>query len=78
MGNVILMRDIDEASAGVKQGRSLAELLLRSKTFPAMVIDMIAVDWFAIFNVSDIFAVGGIVAWAALHLTGRGATTGAR
>jgi type II secretion system protein F len=43
MGNVILMRDIDEASAGVKQGRSLAELLRKSRTFPVMVIDMIAV-----------------------------------
>ncbi|MBN9239599.1 MAG: signal peptidase II [Leifsonia sp.] len=27
------------------------------------VIDMTAVDWFAIFNVADIFAVVGIVAW---------------
>ncbi len=43
MGNVVLMRDIDEASAGVKQGRSLAELLRKSSTFPVMVIDMIAV-----------------------------------
>ncbi len=43
MGNVILMKDVDEASAGVKQGRSLAELLRRSRTFPPMVIDMIAV-----------------------------------
>jgi signal peptidase II len=42
------------------------------------VIDMIAVDWFAIFNVADIFAVVGIVTWATLHLTWRGATTGAR
>lgn len=43
MGNVILQRDIEEASAGVKQGRSLAELLRESRTFPVMVIDMIAV-----------------------------------
>jgi type II secretory pathway component PulF len=43
MGNVILMQDIDEASAGVKQGRSLAEILRRSRYFPAMVLDMIAI-----------------------------------
>jgi type II secretion system protein F len=43
MGNVVLMEDIDEASAGVKQGRSLAEILRRSRYFPAMVVDMIAV-----------------------------------
>jgi len=43
MGNIILQQDIDEASAGVKQGRSLAEILKRSRTFPAMVIDMISV-----------------------------------
>lgn len=35
------------------------------------VIDMIAVEWFAIFNVADIFAVGGIFTWAALNITGR-------
>ena len=43
MGNAVLMRDIDEASAGVKQGRSLAEILRRSRGFPPMVVDMIAV-----------------------------------
>jgi type II secretion system protein F len=43
MGNVVLMEDIDEASAGVKQGRSLAEILRLSRYFPAMVTDMIAV-----------------------------------
>ncbi len=43
MGNVVLMEDIDEASAGVKQGRGLAEILRRSRYFPAMVVDMIAV-----------------------------------
>lgn len=43
MGNVVLMDDIDEASAGVKQGRSLAEILRHSRYFPPMVIDMIAV-----------------------------------
>ena len=43
MGNRILMEDIDEASAGVKQGRSLAEILKRSRHFPLMVTDMIAV-----------------------------------
>jgi len=43
MGNVVLMEDIDEASAGVKQGRSLAEILRQSRYFPVMVVDMIAV-----------------------------------
>lgn len=43
MVNVVLMSDIDEAAAGVKQGRTLAELLRQSNTFPRMVIDMIAV-----------------------------------
>jgi type II secretion system protein F len=43
MANVVLMEDIDEASAGVKQGRSLAEILRKSRYFPAMVVDMIAV-----------------------------------
>ena len=43
MGNLVLQEDIDEASAGVKQGRSLAEILRRSRTFPGMVVDMIAV-----------------------------------
>ena len=43
MDNTVLMRDIEEAAAGVKQGRSLAEILRRSRGFPAMVVDMIAV-----------------------------------
>ncbi|HZE95767.1 MAG TPA: type II secretion system F family protein [Planctomycetota bacterium] len=43
MGNVVLMEDIDEASAGVKQGKGLAEILRDSTYFPAMVTDMIAV-----------------------------------
>jgi type II secretory pathway component PulF len=43
MVNVVLMADIDEASIGVKQGKTLAELLRQSHTFPRMVIDMIAV-----------------------------------
>jgi general secretion pathway protein F len=43
MGNAVLMRDIEEAAAGVKQGRSLADILRRSRGFPAMVVDMIAV-----------------------------------
>jgi len=43
MGNTVLMRDIDEAAAGVKQGRSLADILRRSRGFPAMVSDMIAI-----------------------------------
>jgi type II secretion system protein F len=43
MANAVLMEDIDEASAGVKQGKGLAEILRSSRYFPAMVIDMIAV-----------------------------------
>ncbi len=43
MVNVVLMTDIDEATSGVKQGRTLAELLRQSANFPRMVIDMIAV-----------------------------------
>jgi general secretion pathway protein F/type IV pilus assembly protein PilC len=43
MGNVVLQEDIDEASAGVKQGKGLAEILRQSRYFPAMVTDMIAV-----------------------------------
>jgi len=43
MANAVLMEDIDEASAGVKQGKGLAEILRQSRYFPAMVIDMIAV-----------------------------------
>ncbi len=43
MGNAVLMEDIDEASAGVKQGKGLAEILRQSRYFPAMVTDMIAV-----------------------------------
>ena len=43
MANAVLMEDIDEASAGVKQGKSLAEILRQSRYFPAMVTDMIAV-----------------------------------
>lgn len=35
------------------------------------VVDMIAVDWFAIFNVADIFAVGGIAGWAFTRLIRR-------
>jgi type II secretion system protein F len=43
MANAVLMRDIEEAAAGVKQGRSLAEIMRKSRGFPAMVVDMIAV-----------------------------------
>jgi type II secretory pathway component PulF len=43
MANAVLMEDIDEASAGVKQGKGLAEILRGSRYFPAMVTDMIAV-----------------------------------
>jgi type II secretory pathway component PulF len=43
MANAVLMEDIDEASAGVKQGKGLAEILRSSQYFPPMVTDMIAV-----------------------------------
>lgn len=43
MGNVVLEEDIDEASAGVRQGRSLAEILRLSRRFPTMVVDMISI-----------------------------------
>jgi type II secretion system protein F len=43
MANVVLMEDIDEASAGLKQGKGLAEILRGSRYFPVMVTDMIAV-----------------------------------
>jgi type II secretion system protein F len=43
MANAVLMEDVDEASAGVKQGKGLAEILRDSRYFPAMVTDMIAV-----------------------------------
>jgi type II secretion system protein F len=43
MANVVLMEDIDEASAGIKQGKGLAEILRGSRYFPVMVTDMIAV-----------------------------------
>ena len=43
MANVVLMDDIDEASAGVKQGRGLAEIMRKSRYLPPMVVDMIAV-----------------------------------
>ena len=43
MGNVVLMRDIEEAAAGVKQGKGLAEILRQSRGFPVMVVDMIGI-----------------------------------
>ncbi|MFN3484731.1 MAG: type II secretion system F family protein [Planctomycetota bacterium] len=43
LGNEVLRDDVDEAAAGVRQGRSLAEILRRSRSFPPMVTDMIAV-----------------------------------
>jgi type II secretion system protein F len=43
MANAVLMDDVDEAAAGVKQGRGLAEILRKSRYFPPMVVDMIAV-----------------------------------
>jgi type II secretory pathway component PulF len=43
MSNAVLMEDIDEASAGIKQGKGLAEIFRQSRYFPAMVTDMIAV-----------------------------------
>lgn len=43
LGNEVLRDDVDEAAAGIRQGRSLAEILRRSRSFPPMVTDMIAV-----------------------------------
>ena len=43
IGNAVLEQDVVEASAGVKQGKSLAEILRASKAFPPMVVQMIAV-----------------------------------
>jgi len=43
MGNAVLMDDVDEAAAGVRQGRSLAETLRASRNVPPVVVDMIAV-----------------------------------
>jgi type II secretion system protein F len=43
LGNAVLRDDVDEAAAGVRQGRSLAEILRRTRSFPPMVTDMIAV-----------------------------------
>ena len=43
MGNAVLEQDVVEASAGVKQGKSLAEILRASRAFPPMVVQMIAV-----------------------------------
>lgn len=43
LGNEVLRDDVDEAAAGVRQGRSLAEILRRSRSYPPMVTDMIAV-----------------------------------
>jgi len=37
------------------------------------VVDFIAVDWFAVFNVGDILTVGGMIAWAATTALGRSA-----
>jgi len=35
------------------------------------VVDFIAVDWFAIFNVADIFTTCGIAGWAVLQVFGK-------
>jgi type II secretion system protein F len=43
MGNAVLEEEVVEASAGVKQGKSLAEILRASNAFPPMVVQMIAV-----------------------------------
>ena len=43
MGNAVLEEDVVEAAAGVKQGKSLAEVLRTSRAFPPMVVQMIAV-----------------------------------
>ncbi|MCJ1697679.1 signal peptidase II [Rathayibacter caricis] len=38
------------------------------------VVDFIAVDWFAIFNVADIFTTCGIAGWALIQVFGRADT----
>lgn len=45
----------------------------RAETGPLSgeVVDFIAVDWFAIFNVADIFTTLGLLGWAALYLLRR-------
>ncbi len=43
LGNEVLQRSVEEAAAGVKKGRGLAEILKQAGGFPPMVIDMIAV-----------------------------------
>lgn len=52
---------------------NMYDRISRSEGVPlsGTVIDMIAVDWFAIFNVADIFAVGGIAGWALTRLFDR-------
>ncbi|MHC4606099.1 MAG: type II secretion system F family protein [Planctomycetota bacterium] len=43
LGNQVLMEDVEDAGMGVTQGRSLADMLKRTRTFPPMVVDMVAV-----------------------------------
>ncbi len=43
IGNSVLMSEIDEAAEGIRQGRSLGEMLGRSRRFPPMVVDMVSV-----------------------------------
>ena len=43
LGNRVLMEDVTEAGSGVTQGRNLADMLRHARTFPSMMVDMVAV-----------------------------------
>lgn len=60
------------AAAGGAIG-NLWDRLTRAQSGPLSgeVVDFIAVDWFAIFNVADIFTTLGLLGWAALLLLRR-------
>ncbi len=60
------------AAAGGAIG-NLWDRTTRAETGPLSgeVVDFIAVDWFAIFNVADIFTTLGLLGWAALYLLRR-------
>ncbi|MBN9240157.1 MAG: hypothetical protein BGO97_10625 [Micrococcales bacterium 70-64] len=50
---------------------NMVDRILRSTDLPlsGSVVDFLAWDNFAIFNIGDVFAVGGIIAWALYRLT---------
>ena len=60
---------------------NLLDRILRADHGPltGRVVDFIAVDWFAVFNVADIFTTCGIALWAlTFPLRGRGPNTAGR